>query len=59
MFYAATGAYTGEISGELLKELGVEYVLIGHSERRTIFNEDDTMINKKMRKVNRLKCSSS
>jgi triosephosphate isomerase len=51
MFYEATGAYTGEISGELLKELGVEYVLIGHSERRTIFKEDDTMINKKIRKV--------
>lgn len=42
-----SGAYTGEVSIEMLKELGCEYVIIGHSERRTIFNESDELICKK------------
>lgn len=45
---AGGGAYTGEISPTMLKNLGVEYVLIGHSERRKYLNETDEMINKKV-----------
>jgi len=44
-----SGAYTGEISGLFLKELGCKYVIIGHSERRVHFYEDNTLINKKLR----------
>jgi triosephosphate isomerase (TIM) len=42
------GAFTGEISGLMLKTLGVEFVIIGHSERRHIFNESNSFINKKV-----------
>lgn len=42
------GAYTGEISPIMLKNLGVEYVILGHSERRFYFNENNEMINKKI-----------
>ncbi len=42
------GAFTGEISGEMLKEAGAEFVLLGHSERRTIFLETDEKIQKKL-----------
>lgn len=42
-----SGAYTGEISGAMLKELGVKYVIIGHSERRQYFNETDVIVAKK------------
>lgn len=42
------GAYTGEVSPAMLKNLGVEYVIIGHSERRQYLNETDEMINKKV-----------
>ena len=45
--YEASGAYTGEISCEMLKELGVQYVIIGHSERREYYAETDEAINKK------------
>lgn len=42
------GAYTGEISVEMLKSIGTDYVILGHSERREYFNEDDTLILQKM-----------
>lgn len=48
MHFAANGAYTGEISAEMLNEIGVEYCVIGHSERRQYFNETDETVNKKL-----------
>ncbi|MBN2604573.1 MAG: triose-phosphate isomerase [Bacilli bacterium] len=48
MHYADNGAFTGEISAPLLENIGVEYVIIGHSERRAYFNETDEAINKKI-----------
>jgi triosephosphate isomerase len=49
MCWEDSGAYTGEISPLMLKEIGVEYVIIGHSERRNHFKEDDHMLNQKMK----------
>ena len=49
MHYEEKGAYTGEISGSMLKSIGVEYVIIGHSERRLFFNETDETVNKKVK----------
>lgn len=43
--FAKSGAYTGEISADMLKELKVEYIIIGHSERRQYFNETDATVN--------------
>ncbi len=51
MHYEESGAYTGEISGEMLKSIGVEYVIIGHSERRAYFGETDETVNKKLKKA--------
>ena len=51
-FYKDEGAYTGEISIEMLLECNVEYVIIGHSERRHIFHENNELIDKKMSRVN-------
>jgi triosephosphate isomerase (TIM) len=48
VFWEAEGAYTGEISGVMLQELGVSYVLIGHSERRRHLSETDLMVNHKV-----------
>jgi len=47
--YEATGAYTGEVSAEMLKDIGVKYVVIGHSERRQYYNETDFSVNKKVK----------
>jgi triosephosphate isomerase len=51
MHYEESGAFTGEISSGMLTSVGCEYVILGHSERRTIFDESDEMINKKIRKA--------
>ena len=45
------GAYTGEISGAMLKDAGVKYVIIGHSERREYYKEDDEFLNRKVKKA--------
>ncbi len=47
--FEQSGAYTGEISAKMLKALSVEYVILGHSERRAHFNESDEIINKKVK----------
>ena len=49
MHWEESGAYTGEISAGMLKSIGVEYVIIGHSERRQYFNETDETVNKKVK----------
>lgn len=49
MHYAKNGAYTGEVSAEMLKSLDISYVIIGHSERRAMFNETDEDIQKKVK----------
>ncbi len=49
VFYELKGAFTGEISPLMLKELNVTYVIVGHSERRNILKESDNIINKKLR----------
>lgn len=48
LHFAPKGAYTGEVSAEMLKSLGVEYVIIGHSERRQYFQETDETVNQKV-----------
>ena len=45
--FEKSGAFTGEISADMLKEIGVEYVIIGHSERRQYFGETDETVNKR------------
>lgn len=47
--WADNGAFTGEISGEMLKGIGVEYVIIGHSERRQYFGETDESVNNRLK----------
>lgn len=49
MHFEESGAYTGEVSGKMLKAINVEYVIIGHSERRQYFNETDETVNKKIK----------
>ena len=48
MHFEANGAFTGEIAPGMLKDLGVTYVILGHSERREMFNETDETVNKKV-----------
>ncbi len=49
MHFEENGAYTGEVSAKMLKSINVEYVIIGHSERRQYFNETDETVNKKIK----------
>ena len=49
MYYEDSGAFTGEISPLMLTDIGAKYVILGHSERRDIFGEDDELINKKVK----------
>jgi triosephosphate isomerase len=49
MHFESSGAFTGEISGEMLKDIKIEYVILGHSERRHVFKETDEIINKKIK----------
>ena len=51
MHYEKNGAYTGEVSAEMLKSINVEYVIIGHSERRQYYNETDEAISLKLKKA--------
>lgn len=48
MHFEKSGAFTGEVSADMLKEMGVKYVIIGHSERRQYFGETDVACNKKI-----------
>lgn len=49
--WADSGAFTGEISAQMLKEVGAEYVIIGHSERRAYFGESDETVNLKLKQA--------
>lgn len=49
MYFEEKGAFTGEVSPVMLQKLGVDYVVIGHSERRQYFNETDETVNKKLK----------
>ncbi|MCA9237978.1 MAG: triose-phosphate isomerase, partial [Planctomycetales bacterium] len=49
MYHEASGAFTGELSADMLKDVGCTYVILGHSERRTLFGETDELINKKVK----------
>jgi len=49
VFYEAQGAYTGAISPLMLRDVGCTYAIVGHSERRAIFGEDDALTNRKLR----------
>ncbi len=49
MYFKDSGAYTGEVSPKMLEDMGIEYVIIGHSERRQYFNETDETVNLKIK----------
>jgi len=49
VYFEPKGAYTGEISSSMLKDAGCQFVILGHSERRALFHEDDALINKKIK----------
>jgi len=55
LFWEEIGAYTGEISGAMLKNIKCQYVIVGHSERRRYFGENEEMINKKLKAALELK----
>jgi triosephosphate isomerase len=48
LYWEREGAFTGEVSAPMIKEAGAEFVIIGHSERRTLFGETDAMVNRKV-----------
>jgi triosephosphate isomerase len=48
VYWEREGAFTGEVSPPMLKEAGAEYVIVGHSERRRLFGETDTIVNRKV-----------
>jgi triosephosphate isomerase len=48
MYFEASGAFTGEVSAAMLKDVGCRYVILGHSERRHVLGESDALINKKV-----------
>lgn len=50
-FWEECGAYTGEVSAAMLKDIGCEYVIVGHSERRKYFNETNEIVNKKLKAI--------
>ena len=49
MYWKESGAYTGELSPKMIKSVGCDYVIVGHSERREIFGEDDALLNLKLK----------
>ena len=49
LYFAAEGAFTGEVSATMIKDAGAEYVIIGHSERRRLFGDTDEWVNRKLR----------
>jgi len=51
IYFEDSGAFTGETSADMIKSAGCEYVILGHSERRTIFKESDEIINKKIKQA--------
>lgn len=51
MFYEDNGAFTGEVSGAMLKDVGASFVILGHSERRHVIGETDELVNSKVRKA--------
>ena len=51
MYFEDSGAYTGSVCASMVLSIGCEYVLCGHSERRTLFDDDDEAINRKVKKV--------
>jgi triosephosphate isomerase (TIM) len=53
-FWEKEGSFTGEVSAEMVKSIGCSYVLVGHSERRCLFNETDEIINKKIKSALKL-----
>ncbi|MBE6062303.1 MAG: triose-phosphate isomerase [Clostridium butyricum] len=51
MHFEESGAFTGEVAPAMLEKMGIDYVILGHSERRTYFNETDEALNKKVKKA--------